>query len=488
MKKRKVVVSAIMTIILCVSIIAGSTMALFTSESSVNIAITSGKVDVLASVAVTEVYSPTAIASDGTISNADNAANTKTNTFANGGYCVVDGSKLTIANITPGDKVSFTITVQNNSTVATVYRYGYKVVATDGRTIAEAYTLYTGLNFVFGTTTTANVVAYRTAWAPLTDNVTVDGSIQLPTTANNDFAGLGATIVFTVEAAQGNIDTTSTEEITQLVASTTQVEDLLQNAQENETITIASTAPVGISNITTNGLTLSGVSQDATTIKTSATVISAKDVTISNATVKGYGSSGTTGNLNISGNNATIDNVAFVGNGNGINIAVSTGAANEGTVIKNSSIKNGFRGIQFWNLSGKTVIDNCVIDHTVYTFNVDAVTAGATLEVTNSTLNGWTSYTEGIDMVSFTNCSLGKSNGYSYLRPYSNTILTDCEFTVDGYQLNAGGSKTYTITITNCTKNGVAITADNVVSLLLDLDDWNYNVTLIVDGTVVTVA
>ena len=76
-------------------------------------------------------------------------------------------------------------------------------------------------------------------------------------------------------------------------------------------------------------------------------------------------------------------------------------------------------------------------------------------------------------------------NTYEYLRPYSETELTNCEFSSDAYQLNAGGSDAYTITLTNCTKNGTSITPENGVSLLLDTEDWNVKATLIVNGTTV---
>ena len=43
---KKILLSSILTILLCASIIVGSTYALFTSESTTNVAITSGKVEV----------------------------------------------------------------------------------------------------------------------------------------------------------------------------------------------------------------------------------------------------------------------------------------------------------------------------------------------------------------------------------------------------------------------------------------------------------
>ena len=231
--------------------------------------------------------------------------------------------------------------------------------------------------------------------------------------------------------------------------------------------------------------TLAGAGKDKTTLNADNAKVSTDDVTLKDMTIKGGGSVGNDGTLNINGNNTTIENVDYKGDGN-IAITVSTGANNTGTTFRGTKITNAFRGIQFWSLSGDSVIDNCVLDVAGYTFNIDAAVAGSTLTITDSTLNGWTSYTSGIKLVTFDNCKLGL-NRYQYLRPYSETKLVSCDFTSAGYQLNAGGSDAYTITLTNCTKNGAAITAENVKDML-DLDDWNKNATLIVNGVTVTVS
>ena len=233
------------------------------------------------------------------------------------------------------------------------------------------------------------------------------------------------------------------------------------------------------------GATIAGAGADKTTLNVSKDEIKNDNVTLKDMTIKGSGSQGTRGTLNINGNNTTIENVDYKGDGN-IAVAVSTGAGNTGTTFRGTKITNAFRGIQFWSLSGDSVIDNCELDVAGYTFNIDAAVADSTLTITDSTLNGWTSYTSGIKLVTFENCKLGL-NAYQYLRPYSETKLVNCDFTSGGYQLNAGGSDAYTITLTNCTKNGTPITAENVKTLLLDTDDWNRNATLIVNGVTVSV-
>lgn len=261
-------------------------------------------------------------------------------------------------------------------------------------------------------------------------------------------------------------------------------DEALGNIENDTIITGGSKATINNKTHITAGATIAGADKDSSHLEINNGKISSENVTIRDLTITGSGSSGTGGTLNINGSNTSLENVDYTGDGN-IAITVSTGAKNDGTVFKKVKITRAFRGIQFWSLSGDSVIDDCVLDVAGYTFNIDAAVAGSTLTIKNSTLNGWTSYTSGIKKVSFENCKLGL-NAYQYLRPYSETVLTDCEFTSVGYQLNAGGSDAYTITLNHCTMNGAVITAENVQSLLLDTDDWNSNATLIVNGVAVT--
>ena len=261
-------------------------------------------------------------------------------------------------------------------------------------------------------------------------------------------------------------------------------DEALGNIENDTIITGGSKATINNKTQITAGATIAGADKDSSHLEINNGKISSENVTIRDLTITGSGSSGTGGTLNINGSNTSLENVDYTGDGN-IAITVSTGAKNDGTVFKKVKITRAFRGIQFWSLSGNSVIDDCVLDVAGYTFNIDAAVAGSTLTIKNSTLNGWTSYTSGIKKVSFENCKLGL-NAYQYLRPYSETVLTDCEFTSVGYRLNAGGSDAYTITLNHCTMNGAVITAENVQSLLLDTDDWNSNATLIVNGAPVT--
>ena len=322
------------------------------------------------------------------------------------------------------------------------------------------------------------------------DTLTIKGHMRKD--AGNEYQGksidgIGITVVatqYTYESDSNNNQYDVNAEYP--VISNADFADAIENVDAGSVVDLASGTFQLPSNSIPAGVTITGAGKENSVLQVNNGSITSNDVTIKNIAIKGSGASGTSGSLNISGNNTTIENVNYKGQAGKIAIAVSTGDSNSGTVIKDTKITNAFRGIQFWRLSGNSVIDNCVLDISGYTFNIDAVAPNSTLTVKDSTLNGWTSYTSGIELVTFDNCKFGLHT-YEYLRPYSNTVLTDCEFTSAGYQLNAGGSDAYTITLNNCTKNGTAITAGNVVSLLLDTDGWNSNVTLIVNGVTVTV-
>lgn len=160
--------------------------------------------------------------------------------------------------------------------------------------------------------------------------------------------------------------------------------------------------------------------------------------------------------LTVSGN--TLD-----GNGKtltiiGADTTYGTAVYTTGGTIKNITINGAFRGIFSWKLTSNLVIDNVTFNSKAYTLNFDDGN-GKNLIVTNSTLNGWTSYTSNLASVSFTDCNFGSNGSYAYLRPYCATILTNCDFAT-GFELDA--TKTSAITLVNCTYNGTPITTANL--------------------------
>ncbi len=206
--KRSIIVSSVLAIVMCVSLMAGATFALFTSESKMNIAVTSGTVQVEAAIGNLAVYSPTAIstAAGNEITDDTNAADTTTNTFKNGGTASVADNTITLANITPGDKVTFTVTVTNKSNVKTKYRTIVSKVALSDDSLFNVLKCNIGGATVEKSTVWKNL---DPATSTAGDTVaTYDCAVELPTTAS--VTGASCSFACVVEAVQGNAETSNT--------------------------------------------------------------------------------------------------------------------------------------------------------------------------------------------------------------------------------------------------------------------------------------
>ena len=195
MKRKNFIVCSILTIAMCVSMIAGATFALFTSESKVNIAVTSGKVDVKASV---ENFEYKTLTQDWTVVN-----DSKTEFDGLGGSAVLDGDVLTLDKIVPGDAVKFDVKITNNSNVTVKYR-------TAVRNLSDDLTLFNVLDVSVNDEDFSS--SKISSWAVLDPSVsdveTISVVIELPETAEGqELMGKTSTILVSVEAIQGNAET-----------------------------------------------------------------------------------------------------------------------------------------------------------------------------------------------------------------------------------------------------------------------------------------
>jgi hypothetical protein len=112
--------------------------------------------------------------------------------------------------------------------------------------------------------------------------------------------------------------------------------------------------------------------------------------------------------------------------------------------------------------NGHVYIDNVTFENVIYTFNSDAGDKNYGVYISNSTLNGWTSFSDCHKEVVFTNCSFGEGNGYAFCRPYNACVFENCEFSTD---MEFDTTKQANIVFKNCTYGGVKITAENAASL-----------------------
>lgn len=190
--KRNVVISAILAIMLCVSLIAGATFALFTSESKTNVAVTSGKVDVKATIVNFKSSHPVSI---------DMATKEPSDTYLDGFWGGLDlasynaeTNSIELNQMVAGDKVTFDLVITNYSTVPVKFKTTY--TATGDQDLIDVLDISVGNS---------------TGWVRL-DAASNSGSVvntlncyvEMPCSAN--VQGKSCALSFLVEAVQGNAD------------------------------------------------------------------------------------------------------------------------------------------------------------------------------------------------------------------------------------------------------------------------------------------
>ena len=172
-----------------------------------------------------------------------------------------------------------------------------------------------------------------------------------------------------------------------------------------------------------------------------------------------YGKTG----INVN-NGQTIDGNGYTLNIKGAGGTWDSGINTTGGVIKNIKVTGSFRGI-FINhnstYSETVVLENVIIEGTTYTISCDQGLKQG-LEAYNCTFNGWTSYAATLGNVKFVGCNFGYGAGYKFMRPYAPTEFVNCNFTAEGYAMDPRAA----VTFENCTLNSVALTAENLATLV----------------------
>ena len=188
--KKKLIISSIASIALLGSIVAGGTYALFTSETSANINVTSGTVNYTSSIENIKVYSMGREQTGLIFENGGSVSlNSETNT-------------LTFTNITPGDKVTFDYKIVNNSNVKTLYRITPKIAPIYNQT---DYNLYRNIRTTgFAGTRTTGWVAFDVPGSDTEREIVKSLEFYLPEDAGNEAQGGSVQYSIKVEAIQGN--------------------------------------------------------------------------------------------------------------------------------------------------------------------------------------------------------------------------------------------------------------------------------------------
>ena len=205
---------------------------------------------------------------------------------------------------------------------------------------------------------------------------------------------------------------------------------------------------------------------DLTTLGKNQGILLANDIT-TETTVKGYGKADIKleGGI-LDGNGKTL---SVESNDGGDYCAIST----TGGTIKNLTIDNGFRAIFLSNLTQDVLIENVVLygEGVGYCINTGSMANGEfNLTVNKSTLNGWTSFS-GLKSATFNNCSFGQGIYYTdvngrVVKPYVSTVFENCEFNGKFYIDLSALIEGATVTLRNCTVNGVKLTTENWTQLI----------------------
>lgn len=188
--KKRIIIPSLVTIVLCLSLIAGSTFALFSEETNIGVTIYSGNVDI--EVEITDLQ---------TMSMGKNTA-------VNGEFDLKGTAKITdtyaiaIDKMTPGDAVSVNIKITNNSNVP--ISYCVRMIG-DGK-LVEALEASVTVN---GVESVINSTENMSAWVSVDANANIDPipvTIYFPNADNNNEYKnlLGNTIRLQVVAVQGN--------------------------------------------------------------------------------------------------------------------------------------------------------------------------------------------------------------------------------------------------------------------------------------------
>ena len=250
-QKSSIILASLASIAVAGSLIAGSTYALFTSESKTNIAVTSGTVNVEAVASDLWVYSPTSISTDvgNPIIDTTNVASVITEgvsgRFYNGGVATLNASEgvVTLDKMTPGDKATFKITITNKSNVKTKYRTVIKKIDPTDDVLFEA------LDFNIGGLTPEVATVWQNLKAPETEGgevvTTYNCKVELPTTiSGSEYMDKKCTIQILVEAIQGNAYTSDDNGTT--IASDdidSSTNSLIMNGDTEEESTIIAEVP-----------------------------------------------------------------------------------------------------------------------------------------------------------------------------------------------------------------------------------------------------
>lgn len=210
MKKAvKLLLPSLAAICLCISLIGGATFALFTSESKIDISVSSGKVEIAAAITDVTTYSYM-LQSDGTYAQTEMTGEQKGTFYSGTSELSADGKSLSLVNIVPGDKAKITLEITNLSSV--VVKYQVAIDFGEDEALLHALKI-TGFGEDFATNALSGTKLSK--WQTLavgSEPIECVVEIELPYNADDDgtpesIQGKTCEMQVAVQAVQGNANT-----------------------------------------------------------------------------------------------------------------------------------------------------------------------------------------------------------------------------------------------------------------------------------------
>ena len=475
--KNKIIISSILTIAMCLSMIAGSTFALFTSESKVNIAVTSGEVNVTATVSGLKTSSLGVEQTAGA--------------FANGGSATLDNGTLTLDKLTPGDKASFTITAENKSNVSVKYRITWSVAGD----LAP---------FLTATVNDNALISNSTAWALWEGENTKTFAVvvELLDTVGNDAQGKRADISFKVEAVQGNAVNETVTNVAQLQASLDLGVDNITLAND---ITLDDKTTLVVPQGKEVTLNLNGNTITGTTHKSVGHVVKNEGtLTIVGGTISSTAANG--GSAIANSGTLTVVDATLNGARNADGSWPSYTVNNTGVMTVNNSTITSYHGaVASYNAGAVLTLNNCEIDmvgipgftsHGIYTYNDGQVIVnGGTYanKAADQAASG-ASVINGNVVINSGNFSGRLENYYGtpVIKGGTFTVKPNAKFVSEGHIVNDNGNGTWsvlsgvTVGTVDALNNAIA-TVENGATIVLSADIAPEDKVIIPEGKTVTI-
>ena len=359
--KTKVLLTSLATIAMSASLAVGGTYALFTSEDKVNIAVTSGTVNIKAQVKTIETGTKTG---NGIVS----VNNEFTVTETDGEY--------TFSKMLPGDFAVVTMEVTNGSNVDVLYR---SMVSKEGG-LADA--LVWEANSTWSLWATPQTDEEKTKEIQVRVEFPTDGELKFgEENKYNQYQNTEATLTFTVQAVQSNAEVK--DELPENTVAIYTIADLKAFAADvNSGNTYAGKTVLLMSDFDLKGELWTPIGPNADANNKFKGTFDGQGHTISNLKVEqgaAYHAAGFFGALNGTAKNFTIENATIDSLSSGSNTdngtAVVAGSIYTTGKIDNVHVKNAtVNGNRYvGGISGYTYgsVTNCSVEYATLTATID---------------------------------------------------------------------------------------------------------------------